>query len=204
MAKSAAPPKKEVADVWRAIKRLGASHEQEKQRLLQMSEVSLILDTYDDIFSDFDPRPYSVRTLSEDFLSEVKRRGTGRMPKDIELTFLIPRKLKDTKQESVIEKRLHNYFQRHYDLIRREIRGIKEKGGLIVLAGAITGVFAAALYPFHTDNFLMTLAIVILEPASWFTMWTGLEDIFHTSKQRKPDLEFYRMMSKCKIDFLSY
>jgi hypothetical protein len=202
--KSEAPPRKEVADVWHAIKRLEASHEQEMQNLLRMSEVSLILDTYDDIFSDFDPRPYVVRTLSEDFLCEVKRRSMGRVPKHIELTFLIPEKLKDTKQELIIEKRLHTYFQRHYNLIRKEISDIKKRGGLIIMIGMITGGFATAIYPFHTSNFFTILAIVILEPASWFAMWTGLEDIFHTSKQKKPDLEFYEMMSRCKIDFLPY
>ncbi|MBI2151367.1 hypothetical protein HYU21_01420, partial [Candidatus Woesearchaeota archaeon] len=30
--------------------------------------ISLVLDSYDDIFSDFDPRDYSEKALSEDFL----------------------------------------------------------------------------------------------------------------------------------------
>ena len=46
--------------------------DEEKQKILEMSEISLILDTYDDMFSSFDPRPYSQRALSEDFLSEAK------------------------------------------------------------------------------------------------------------------------------------
>ena len=33
--------------------------------------VSLWLDTYEDIFSDFDPRPYGQRALSEDFVAEA-------------------------------------------------------------------------------------------------------------------------------------
>ena len=44
----------------------------EKQDLLSKGEISILLDTYDDIFSDFDPRPYSQRALSR---SEERRVG---------------------------------------------------------------------------------------------------------------------------------
>ena len=37
------------------------------------SKMSLILDTYLDIFSSFDPRPYEERSLSDDFLDECKK-----------------------------------------------------------------------------------------------------------------------------------
>jgi len=40
------------------------NEEMHKKKLLQLSEISLIIDTYDDIFSDFDPRPYSQRALA--------------------------------------------------------------------------------------------------------------------------------------------
>ena len=33
--------------------------------------VSLVLESYNDIFSDFDPRNYSERALSDDFLIEI-------------------------------------------------------------------------------------------------------------------------------------
>ena len=46
------------------------STKEETEKLLQQSEISLLLDSYDDIFSDFDPRPYNQRALSQDFLAE--------------------------------------------------------------------------------------------------------------------------------------
>ena len=45
----------------------------EQTALLKKSEISLSLDNYDDIFSDFDPRPFSQRALSDDFLIEAKK-----------------------------------------------------------------------------------------------------------------------------------
>lgn len=46
---------------------------EETEKILEMSEISIWLDNYDDIFSDFDPRPYSQRSLSDDFLAEAKK-----------------------------------------------------------------------------------------------------------------------------------
>ena len=42
--------------------------EEKVRNLLKKGEISLLLDSYTGIFSDFDPRPYAERTLSDDFL----------------------------------------------------------------------------------------------------------------------------------------
>ncbi|MBK6275849.1 MAG: hypothetical protein IPF58_14690 [Saprospirales bacterium] len=49
-----------------------AIHQQE-QESSDIYEISIWLDAYDDIFSSFDSRPLSERTVSDDFLSEVKK-----------------------------------------------------------------------------------------------------------------------------------
>ena len=43
------------------------------ERHAKNGNISLILESYTDIFSDFDPRPYDQRTLSDDFLLECKK-----------------------------------------------------------------------------------------------------------------------------------
>ena len=45
----------------------------EREVSLREGNISLILDSYNDMFSDFDPRSFSERALSDDFLSECKR-----------------------------------------------------------------------------------------------------------------------------------
>ena len=52
--------------------------------------VSLWLDTYEDIFSDFDPHPFGQRALSEDFLAEAKRAVRDRRDEVPELRLLVP------------------------------------------------------------------------------------------------------------------
>ena len=65
------------------------NEEMHKKKLLQLSEISLIIDTYDDIFSDFDPRPYSQRALSDDFLLEARKASKDKVSGTFELNFLV-------------------------------------------------------------------------------------------------------------------
>ena len=71
-----------------------------KQELLAQGSISLLLDSYDDIFSDFDPRPFTHRAVSDDFLIEAKRAA---LDKDgtLELRFLIPRQHRKSDTETI-------------------------------------------------------------------------------------------------------
>ena len=106
--------------------------EETKQDLLKMSEVSIILDTYEDIFSDFDPRPFSQRALSDDFLLEAKKASRERNSGEIEIKFLIPEQKRNIREESLIKKRLHEYFKKHLIQIKDEINSIKKRGYFMV------------------------------------------------------------------------
>ena len=73
-----------------------------KKRILELSEISVALDSYDDIFSDFDPRDYSKRGLSEDFINEVKKASRAKPTGGLELKILIPENLRNKSHEHVI------------------------------------------------------------------------------------------------------
>ena len=75
--------------------------------------ISLILDSYDDIFSDFDPRSYSEKALSDDFLEECKKAAKDKEERP-ELRLLVQKNKRDYKDEIRIKKRLREHFQRHY------------------------------------------------------------------------------------------
>lgn len=45
----------------------------EQKNTKENYSISLWIDSYDDIFSDFDPRHFSLRNISDDFLYEVKK-----------------------------------------------------------------------------------------------------------------------------------
>ncbi len=43
-----------------------------KKSLLKLAEISILLNSYNDIFSAFDPSEYAERTLSDDFIIQTK------------------------------------------------------------------------------------------------------------------------------------
>jgi len=186
------------------MRKLEAKHEKEKDRLLKLSEISLILDTYDDIFSDFDPRPYSVRALSQDFLEELKRGSVDKVSGDIELTLLIPTSQKDRNRELIIEERLRDHFKKHHASLLKKVWRVKKMGGVMVFVGTFLGTSVAIANMLLKPTFTSVFALVFLEPASWFLIWEGLGKIFEGWHSYKPDLEFYKKMSDSKISFLPY
>ncbi|MDP3027785.1 MAG: hypothetical protein Q8N63_08835 [Nanoarchaeota archaeon] len=174
---------------------------QKEEMSLREGNISLILDSYDDIFSDFDPRPYTVKQLSDDFLSECKKASVDKN-NGIELRFLVPKHKRSANHEYEIRKRLRTHFQKHHKEKEKEIRQIKKEGLVWFFLGAVVMLISAYVYKF--PGFLFEFIFVISQPAGWFFFWEGLGKIFMEAKKKKPDYEFYKKMSKAKIYFLDY
>ena len=168
-------------------------------------EISLWLDTYDDIFSDFDPRPYSERALSDDFLMEAKRATRDKPAGAIELKLLLPENQRDSNKEAIIKHRLKEHFQKH----NREFKGKRKKLALQGIAFVLFGIilmFIASLILFKSqqDSLIRSFLIVLLEPAGWFLFWEGLNLVIFESKKIQPDFLFYEKMSRSQTQFNTY
>src|SRR3990172_5046468 len=73
--------------------------------------ISLWLDNYDDVFSDFDPRPFSDRAISVDFLVEAKKMFRENSKGTFELRFLVPSAVRNSGEEAIVSSRLKRYFK---------------------------------------------------------------------------------------------
>lgn len=177
--------------------------EEVKHKVLAQSEISLILKTYNDIFSSFDPRPYTNRALSDDFLVEAKHAALDKKG-TLELRFLVPRSVRHADTENTIRSRLREHFRKHRDILESEIWLTKKKGWLMAFIGILFIIIASYLFSLQTNSFWIHALIVILEPAGWFTAWTGMDQLFYTAKEKMPDLEFYKKMIHANILFISY
>ncbi|MBI4453985.1 hypothetical protein HY636_05055 [Candidatus Woesearchaeota archaeon] len=181
------------------------SDEAHKKKLLQLSEISLIIDTYDDIFSDFDPRPYSQRALSDDFLLEAKKASKDKVSGMFELNFLIPSHLKNKLHENIIKKRLKEHFKRHHASVYQEKQNILKTGVLFSVIGiVIMFITSILLFKYDTKTFLASFIIILLEPAGWFLFWEGMHQVIFETRTKRPDIEFYEKMSKCTVNFIHY
>jgi len=176
----------------------------EKHKYISRSdkeEITLALDSYGDIFSDFDPRGYAQKAVSDDFLQECKNASRDKN-EGLELNFLIPKKQRNKNDENLIRQRLKNHFQRHY-LIEKHIRKNKIRQGIMWAVIGVGLLFFSSFIHLRTE-YIYNLMIVISEPAGWFVAWTGLDNIFSTIKEESHNYRFYSKMSKAKISFFNY
>lgn len=60
-----------------------------------MTEISLWLDSYDDIYSDFDSHHYLKRRISEDFLHELRVEMKYKEHHGGDLVLLLPQERRD-------------------------------------------------------------------------------------------------------------
>ncbi|MFA6489953.1 MAG: hypothetical protein WCT52_04710 [Candidatus Micrarchaeia archaeon] len=144
----------------------------------QFREITIQLDTYDDIFSDFDPRPYQERELSEDFIKEIQRRYMEDKRGRFEVHFTVPFSERDAKEEALIKKRLREHFA---VMVRREdetIKSTKSRGYIYMLVGAIVLLADVyALFLLEGTSLEYRILSILLVPAGWYGMWTGIEKI---------------------------
>ena len=166
---------------------------------LHKVSISLSLNSYDALFSDFDPRDYSERILSEDFIEECKR-ATKNNDGKIELVFLCPKSKRDIKDETKIKRRVKEYFDYNFKKEREKRKKLRLEGFFWFLIGSMVMVLATLLVG-KTNFFLKFLEIMAI-PAGWFLFWEGLDKVFVTPREILPDYEFYRKMFDSDIIFV--
>ena len=168
------------------------------------SEIRFSIQDYDDIFSDFDPRPVSQRGLSEDFLSEAKKASIVKGRDKVDFIFLVPRSKRDLKKESRIRDRLNKYFKRHLELLGVEKSKLVRQGVFFTVFGTILMLIATFLFfKFQSRNLIASFFTVFLEPASWFLFWEGLGMLVFEVKKVNPNIHFHKKMAKANIQFVS-
>ncbi|MFZ2149918.1 MAG: hypothetical protein WAV15_02040 [Minisyncoccia bacterium] len=173
----------------------------------ETEELSLRLTNYDDIFSDFDFRPYSKRALSIDFLDEMKRAVFDRKDAGVELVLHLPEKERNESHEATIRERISAHFKKYYQIHTEEKRRVLKLGIVMVILGVISMIAATfIIFEDPTRNLLLSFLVVFLEPAAWFLLWEGMDQIIFNSKKINPELDFYRKMSHPRggVHFRSY
>ncbi len=170
------------------------------------SEIILWLQTYQDLFSSFDSRPYDERAVSDDLIVELKRASRDKLCGPLKLTFVLSPELRDQVKERAIKRRLQDHFEKHHRRILNEVHVIKRHGfqflalGTLIISG--TAYLAWKIASLNT-SFLPHLLIVLGEPAGWFTFWSGLDELVFSHQAKHADRDFYAKMAVAEISFKS-
>lgn len=164
-------------------------------------EIRIWLDEYNDIFSDFDPRGYEARNISDDFLREVRKLAGENEEKVKTVRLLVDQKLRNEKTEAIITRRLHHYFIENFHRLLKKQKANRYRSVLFLTIGMTMMLGAGYFSYYKAHNPIMLVPLAVLEPAGWFLTWTALDLIFNSAKKAMPELEFYEKFSKTRIAF---
>ncbi len=181
---------------------MGISNAQ-NQALLN-SEISILLRSYNDIFSDFDPNTYIDRTLSDDFINQAKKMFINKIGKQLTLKLHLPANMRNEADEKIIIKGLHSHFNTMHQQLKSDLKKTNKIGWILTLSGIIIMIAASYLSFMKPDKYHAHLLIVLFEPAGWFLLWTGLDHLVYSLKETKKDRSFYSGMAKSEIIFSNH
>ena len=179
-----------------------ALHKKHQKLLSHSSHVGLAIEGYDDLFSNFDPRPFPERELSEDFLTELRRFFYHKSPEYLDIVLLIPSKRRSARDEDAVKKRLHIYFQKKYRETHKSLKHASLSNVLRVLL-AMTIMILTGYLAVHAGQVLWrNILKVMLEPASWWLFWTSIDNLIAARKRVHNELQYFHRLAECKIVFL--
>ncbi len=168
-----------------------------------MKSVQIALDSYNDIFSDFDYSSYSSRILSDDFLKEVKKRYYENKKGDFELKFTLPTAKRNTKVENIIKKRLKDYFKGEVEYFNDRIEKTKKDGLLRVAIGFVLLSIEVLLLVLEVSDLYISVLSVIIVPAGWYGFYSGFTHLFESTKEFESPKLFNEKYYKAKYEFFS-
>jgi hypothetical protein len=173
---------------------------------LQEGNVGIILAEYQDVFSDFDPRPHTHADLSKDFLRECQSRILKLQQDDYDLRLLIPTRQQDVKQEETIIKRVTQYFADRYVLMVQK-HASQVKYALFWLFCGLLLMFISAISSeavSEKTGVEYALISVMLDPAGWFLCWSGLDKCYESYKHSRTRVAKARKFAELNVTFLPY
>ena len=172
------------------------------QYISDIKEVSVAIDRWDDIFSDFDPSPISKRTLSEDFIIELQRRYKQTKRGSYAITIFAPKSLADEKFEQKVAQRLKQDFKFRALLAKKSLGRIRIRGAIFVVFGIFClGTLILLTYSRRFSELALELIGIVLMPLGWFGIWEGFSKIVDTSFGLKRDEDLFTKLSKASYNF---
>ena len=168
-----------------------------------MAELNLWLDSYDDIYSDFDSRHYLKRRISEDFLYELRTEMKYNEHHAGDMVLLLPQQQRDETAEKIIANSLTDFFARQFRFHHDKCRKKLNKGILLFVAG-VTIMLLNSWVSYHSgESFPIIFLKVLLEPAGWFLLWAALDFLFYDFTELKKERNFYKDLNEMHVHFKS-
>lgn len=168
-----------------------------------MAELHLWLDSYDDIYSDFDSRHYLKRRISEDFLHELRTEMKYKDYHAGDMILSLPAKRRDEQAEKIIADSLTDFFTSQFRFQQDKCRRKLNRGILLLVTGILIMLFNSWISYRSVESFPITGLKVLLEPAGWFLLWAAMDFLFYDFTELKKERIFYKELGEMHIHFKS-
>ena len=175
----------------------------EIQRIAEENTLQIWLDSYDDMFSDFDPRPYSKRMWSDDFFTQIRMMVKDHSKKVAILRILIPVKEKKEDIDKILENRLSLFISHRKEEVLKERKKAVYNGIYYILLGTFVMLVTEYINLKYRDEFSWHFLLQVFEPLGWFLLWMGLDKIVD-SRKTIHDLRFFTKLANARIEFTIY
>ena len=172
------------------------------QHIKDIKEISVAIDRWEDIFSDFDPSPLGQRTLSEDFISELKKRYRETKRGSFIITIYAPLSLKDEQKEKVVIQRLKQYFRFRSIQAKKQLGRIRARGITFVAFGTFSlGLLILLTYFKVFSELAIEMIGIALMPLGWFGIWEGFSKIVDASPILRVDEDLFVKLARANYRF---
>lgn len=172
------------------------------QIIKDIKEISIAIDSLDDIFSDFDPSPLSQRIFSEDFVAEIKKRYKQTKRGQFSITIIAPITLKNEQSEKTIKQRIKQHFKHKALQNKQTINHIRKRGVIFITFGVLFLVMITVLtyYKFLKVIWLEMSGIIVV-PLGWFGIWEGFSKIVDMPEMLTHNTKIFENLSKATYNF---
>jgi hypothetical protein len=154
------------------------------------------LDSYDDVFDDFDIRPYKERSLSADFINVLNERVKKvDFAREMTLILTMPKKSRNRNHERAIEKRLREHLESAAKYWSGKAKDTRNSGIFYLLLGLAIYVAGGVI-----GNDLYIARQYLLIP-SWFLIWHALDLIVMDIPKINAKRDFNRYVCNARITF---
>ncbi|MEM3362429.1 MAG: hypothetical protein QXV83_00260 [Candidatus Anstonellaceae archaeon] len=167
----------------------------------QIYQFGLWLDDYGDIFSDFDPRPYIKRQVSDDFIVELKKRIRETPKGEFEVAFYLPKEKRNLKIEANIKKRIREYFDSELKQLENKIKHKDNRHLLYLVSGLVILFLSTYLNIEYQQDSLIVIGANLILPLGWFSIWVSLDYFLNQKKEEDEKISFFKKMKKCDFKF---
>jgi hypothetical protein len=169
-----------------------------------MAELSMWLDGYNDIYSDFDARALPRRRISEDFMHELEAAYRRREEHTDCLTLQVPADARIEADEKLITARLNSHFTIEYELSRALLKRKTNKNILFFCSSLLIMVANILISTRESTPGNISSLRILLEPAGWFFFWNSLEYFIYERQSDLHKKNFWYKLAGWKILFRPY